>query len=295
MIRVGPAGWTHPGLAPLWPPAATGEGLDPLGLLARYFDVVEADATAHAMPRPAHVERWRAAISARAGTRLVVRVPSELVDLARPGPERLAGAARFRETLAPLVRRRRLGAAVAVLDPRALYGPAETRALADLARELDGIPLVLEAAHRSWYASRSLDALSGAGWSLAHLVADDRWDAPPERHRPTGPVGMLRVVRSGGIAPPGIGWLARRALGLANDVEDVYVVTDNGGRAGTAPAASLVAALEIAHVLAGEQPVPAWKAVLDAYPHLRRVVRIEDPAPMQDRTESGGERRDAQA
>ncbi|MEM1450896.1 MAG: DUF72 domain-containing protein [Planctomycetota bacterium] len=295
MIRVGPAGWTHPGLAALWPPAGSDASFDSLAFLAHYFDVVEADATAHAMPRATHVDRWRVAIAARAGSQLLVRVPSELVDLGRPAAERLAGAGRFREALAPLTRRRRLGAAVAVLDPRALYGPAEARALADLARELEGVPLVLEAPHRSWYASRALDALSGAGWSLAHVVADERWDAPPERHRPTGPIGMLRVVRSGGIAPPGIGWLARRAREIAMDVDDVFVVTDNGGRAGTAPGASVVAALEIAYVLGGERPVPAWQQVLDAHPHLGQVVRIQDPSLPGDTRDPAAPRRDAQA
>lgn len=276
MIRIGPSGWTHPGLDPIWP-AGRGPDFEPLEFLGRWFGCVEVDVTAHVMPRREHVVRWSAALADHPRSRLLVRLPRDLVDLARPAAARLEGAERFRESLAPVVRRERLGAVVATLDERALFGPAETRALAELAHALAPLDLVLEAAHPSWHEGRALDVLAGADWSLAHLELDDRWDAPPRRHRATGPIGMLRLLRPGTYAPARIGALARRTREIARDVDAVYVVADNAARGGAAPGASLATALEIKYVLAGEQPVPAWPGIVRAFPHLEGLVTTEDP------------------
>ena len=273
MIRIGPAGWTHPGLSDIWP--ARSASFDALAFLGTYFGCIEVDVTAHVTPRKEHIARWSAALADCPRTRLIVRLPTELVDLARPAPERDEGAERFRAALGPLVHRQRLGAVVAVLDERTLFGPAETRAMATLARILGPVPLVLEAAHPSWHESRALDALAGAGWSLAHLALDERWNAPPRRHRPTGPIGMLRLVRPGPAKPQDIAALARRATEIAGDVDEVFVVTDNGGRAGTPAGASVAAALEIKFVLGGERPVAAWRGIIDAFPHLAPLTQIE--------------------
>ena len=40
MIRIGPSGWTHPGLEPIWPPGR-GRDFDPLEFLGRWFGCVE--------------------------------------------------------------------------------------------------------------------------------------------------------------------------------------------------------------------------------------------------------------
>jgi len=281
VIRIGPAGWTHPGLSAIWP-ARRAQSFDPLAFLGTYFGCIEVDVTAHVTPRQEHVVRWSSALADHPRTRLLVRLPTELVDLARPAAKRDEAAERFREALSPLVRRQRLGAVVAVLAGETLFGPAETRAMAALARALGPVPLVLEAAHPSWHESRALDAVGGAGWSLAHLELDETWNAPPRRHRPTGPIGMLRLVRAGVAEPARIAALARRARAIASDVDTVFVVTDNGGRAGTPAGASLAAALEIKFVLGGERPVPAWRGIIDAFPHLAPLVELESEGSPSD-------------
>lgn len=273
MIRIGPSGWTHPGLERAWP-AGAGSDFDPLGFLGRHFGAVEVDVTAHVLPREEHISRWAASLREHTRTRMLVRVPDAALDLSRSAEERATDAARFRASLAPLVRRERLGALVAALPEGTLFGPAEARALGELARALAPAPLVLSAPHRSWYERRALDLLAGAGWSLAHLDLDDRWDAPPRRHRPTGPVGMVRLVGAAPYDPARIGSVARLAREVSADVDELYVVADNARHRGAAPAAALAAALEVKFVLAGERPVPGWRRIIEVFPHLEPLLDV---------------------
>lgn len=278
MIRIGPSGWTHPGLLPVWPVERHGEApFDPLAFLGRYFGCVEVDATAHAIPRPEHVQRWQASLVDAERTRIVLRLPRSLTDLTRSASDREADADRTCTALQTLLRRKKLGALVAELSPGTIFGPAETRALTLLKRSFPRAPLVLEADHASWYERTALDTLGGAGWSLAHVEPADRWDAPPRDHRPTGPIGMLRLLAPGRAAPPVIGALARRARELESRVDEVYVVAANGGRKSTFPELRLSAALEIKYVLRGESPVPAWPELVQACPHLAPIVELPSP------------------
>lgn len=274
MIRIGPSGWTNPGLDRVWP-LQRGVDFEPLRFLGRFFGAVEVDVTAHVLPREEHIVRWAASLQDCPRTRLLVRVPSTVLDLSRAAGDRAEDAESFRASIAPLVRRERLGGLVATLPDGTLFGPSEARALGDLARVLAPAPLILSAAHRSWYERRALDVLAGAGWSLAHLDGDERWDAPPRRHRATGPVGMLRLTGTGPYDPSRIGEVARRALEISPDVEDLYVIADNAGHPGAAPASALSAALEVKFVLAGERPIPGWPRITEVFPHLEPLLEQE--------------------
>lgn len=279
MIRIGPSGWTHPGLLSVWPGERHGGApFDPLAFLGRYFGCVEVDATAHAVPRPEHVQRWQASLADAERTRIVLRLPRSLTDLTRSVSERESDAERTCGALQTLLRRKKLGALVAELAPGTIFGPMETRALTLLKRAFPHAPLVLEADHVSWYERTALDTLGGAGWSLAHVEPADRWDAPPRDHRPTGPIGMLRLLAPGRAAPSVIGALARRARQLQPRVDEVFVVAANGGRQSAAPELRLAAALEIKYVLRDEVPVPAWPEIVQACPHLASLVELP-PAP----------------
>ena len=86
MIRVGPSGWTHPRLADVWP-IRRGPTFDPLAFLAGHFGCVEVDITAHAVPRPQRRAGRRPSRSPER-TRLLVKLPLTLGELARPVEER---------------------------------------------------------------------------------------------------------------------------------------------------------------------------------------------------------------
>ena len=275
MIRIGFAGVMNPALEAVLPRSRR-VNFERISFFGGYFGCLELETTAHVIPRREHVARWGAALAECPRTRLLLRLPSALLDRRRSGEQRAADTATFVEALTPLLKRERFGAVVATL-PSAdyIYGPSEIRSLSLLGRALSPAPLVLEARHRSWYETAALDAVRGAGWSLGYLEGDERWDAPPTDHAPTGSVGMLRLVHPGVAPPELIGRVARRARALESRFDVLYVVTDSG--VATGPNAA--AALEIKYVLNGERPVPAWPEICAASPRLKPLCLLPGVDP----------------
>ena len=186
------------------------------------------------------------------------------------------------------LRRRKLLAAVLVQFPSGFHEtPSHVRRLGQLAALLDGLPTVLEVRHRSWFEPPALSVIAGLGYSLAHIDLPPAWDHPPARFRSTGPIGYLRLhgrnqeqwFRSSAgrderydylYTPAEIGDLAYRADAVAEDVDDTYVITNNhfGGQA-------LANAIELRWLLGGREPVPAPAALVEAFPHLAPLTRVE--------------------
>lgn len=272
MIRIGFAGLMHPALDSVLP-ERRGPDFDRIEFLGGYFGCLEVDTTAHVLPRREHVARWGAAMAQRPRTRLLLRLPSTLLDRGRTESDRAKDTESFVEALTPLLKRERFGAVVATLPGDSyIYGPAEIRSLSRLGRALGSAPLVLEARHRSWYQSTALDAVRGTGWSLGYLDGDERWDAPPAEHAPTGSIGMLRLVYPG-VAPPAlIGHVARRARELEKRFDVLYVVTE----CGPVMTRNVAAAMEIKYVLNGERPIPAWPEICSGFPHLKPLCAQRD-------------------
>ena len=250
MIRIGPAGWTHPRLEAVWP-AARGADFDPLAFLGERFGCIEVDVTAHGVPPRSRVSRWAVALQAAERTRLTVRLPDALMALApAAAPDRERLAREMTEALRPILGRPRLAALVGVLGPDVLCGPSEVRALAGIARGLGGAPLVLEAAHPSWREPRGRDGAAGAGWALAHTEPPDHWTPGPPLPLPRpGGLAMLRVLADGPAGPERARRLADRARALARTAADVLVVAAQRG-GGDPSVARLVTALEIKRAFA---------------------------------------------
>lgn len=269
MIRIGFGGLMHPALEGVLP-VQRGPEFDRVAFFGGYFGCLEVDTTAHVIPRREHVARWNAALATSPRTRLLLRLPGALLDRSRTAEDRQRDTAAFVTALTPILKRERFGAVVATLPGDGyLYGPSEVRSLSLLARALRPAPLVLEARHRSWYDSTAVDAVRGAGWSLAYLEGDERWDAPPADHAATGPIGMLRLVHEGQAPPALIGRVARRAQSLEDRFDALYVVTE----CGPSIPMNVAAALEIKYVLNGERPVQAWPEIRSSFPHLKPLCR----------------------
>ena len=239
VIRIGPSGWTHPALERCVAAAAR------RGLRAAQLPraVLRGGGGRRDRPRPPARGAHRALGGGAAGstprTRLLVRVPSAAhgprpsgASGARGGRGR-SSAPRIAPARAPRAARRAGGDARRTGRSSGPRRPAPWGTWRGSCRPRRWS---LAAGHRSWYERRALDVLAGAGWSLAHLDEDERWDAPPRRHRATGPVGMLRLVGQGPYEPARIGEVARRAREISTDVEDLYVIADNAGHQGAAPA-----------------------------------------------------------
>lgn len=289
-IRVATAGWSYADWEGRVYPRSKSPGFHPLRHLAPCLDAIEINSTFYGMPRPEHAARWAELVAQVAGFRFVAKLHQDFTH--GPEPENFAvwteSMARWRDGIAPLVRRKLLGAVLVQFPVSFSEGPRAVRRLGRLRTLLGDLPAVLELRHASWFEPPALAEVAGLGYSLAHIDLPAAWNHPPERHRPTGPIGYLRLhgrnagtwFRSGVgrddrydylYSPPEIGALARRARSIAAETDETYVVTNNHfeGQA-------VANAIELRWLFSGRRPVPSHPEIVAAYPHLEPLV---EPLP----------------
>ena len=281
VIRVGPAGWSYPDWEGRVYPRTKPHGFHPLRFLAPFVDTVEINSSFYGVPRPEHAQRWGHLVAAEKGFRFVAKLHQDFTHAPVPVDpgEWAAKAQMWRAGIEPLHRRKVL-AAVLVQFPVSFHDePLAVRRLGRIAGLLDGLPLVLEVRHASWFEPPALDEVAGLGYSLAHVDLPPAWNHPPPRHRATGPIGYLRLhgrneatwfQRGSGrderydylYSPGEIGELARKARSIALESDETYVVTNNHfeGQA-------VANAIELRALLAGA-PVEAPPELVERYPRL---------------------------
>ncbi len=295
MIRVGPAGWSYPDWEGRVYPAHKPHGFHALAHLARYFDGIEIDSTFYAPPRREHAERWARLVEPHPRFRFWVKLHRDFTHLPEPGAaddavweEKAAG---FRAGIEPLVRTKRLSALLLQFPVSFLHGKSEVRRLGRIGSLFDGLPLVLEVRHESWFTPPALASVRGLGLSLAYVDLPAAWNHPPAWHEPTGPSGYLRLhgrnsaqwFRAGAERDDRYDYLysvheledlARKAERIAGVHDETAVVTNNhfSGQA-------VANALELRHLLRGE-PVPAPPEIVESFPRLRASVRIDGQQPL---------------
>jgi len=289
VIRVGPAGWSYPDWEGPVYPRARPRGFHPLAYLAPFIDCVEVNSSFYALPRAEHASRWTELVRPHPQFRFIAKLLQDFTH--QPVPEDdtewEGKITAWRAGVEPL-RRRKLLAAVLVQFPAGFHEtPGNVRRLGRLAGLLDGLPTVLEVRHRSWFEPPALSEIAGLGYSLAHIDLPASWDHPPTRFRGTGPIGYLRLhgrnqeqwFRSSAgrderydylYAPAELGDLAYRADAVAQDADETYVITNNHfeGQA-------LANAIELRWLLGGRERVPAPAPLVEAFPHLAPLTKVE--------------------
>ena len=287
MIRVAPAGWSYPDWEGRVYPRARPTGFHPLAHLARFVDGMEINSSFYALPQPAHASTWATHVAPHPEFRFVAKLYQGFTHAPEEPARWDAEAETYRAALQPLVRRKLLSAVLVQFPVSFQHGVAEVGRLGRIATLLDGLPLVLEVRHVSWFEPPVFRTLRGLGYSLAHIDLPAAWNHPPERHPATGPIGYLRLhgrnedtwFRKGVgrdarydylYSPSEVGSLAHRAASIASETDETWVVTNNHfeGQA-------VANALELKYMLGGKQPVPAPPEIVEAFPHLEAVTRIE--------------------
>lgn len=289
MIRVGPAGWSYPDWEGRVYPRSKPRGFHPLGYLAPFVDCVEVNSSFYAVPRREHVERWAELVRGLAGFRFLVKLLQDFTHKPVPDDPREwdRKAADWRAAVEPLVRRRLLAGVLVQFPASFVHGPPGVRRLGRIRTLLEGLPLVLELRHASWFTPLALDEIRGLAYSLAHVDLPPAWSHPPARHPPTGPIGYLRLhgrneqqwFRKGAgrddrydylYTPPEIGELTERVRSIAAESEETYAITNNHfeGQA-------VANAIEMRWLLGGREPVRAPPELVRAFPHLAPLVRVE--------------------
>jgi uncharacterized protein YecE (DUF72 family) len=288
MIRVGVAGWSYADWeGPVYPNPLP-RGFDAVRFLGRYVDVLEINSSFYSIPDARNAERWAA--SARESPNLVFTAKVErglTHEWAALGErQRDARVDALRRSLDPLSSRGLLRAWLAQFAHSFHAGPRERAWVARLAERMRDATLVLELRHRSWFEPTVLAELEAHGVCVATIDLPAASDHPPERWSMRAPLGYLRLHGRNRdawfdrgaqrdqkydylYAPNELAPLARAAERLEAAHGEAIVVANNHytGKA-------VANALELLFALRG-QPVPAPRALVDAYPRLASATRPE--------------------
>lgn len=288
MIRVGPAGWSYPDWEGRVYPRHKPRNFHALAWLSRFVDCIEVNSTFYAQPRAEHSRRWAALVAAHADFRFVVKLFQGFTH--GPVPEDPAvweaDAATFTQGIAPLREARLLSAILVQFPVSFQHGAREVRRLGRIRALVEAAPLVLEVRHQSWFTPPALDTIRGLGYSLAYIDMPPAWNHPPTWHAPTGHLGYVRLhgrnsnewFRRGAsrddrydylYGPNEIREVAAKTTRIARESEETFVVTNNhfGGQA-------VANAIDVLALLRGG-PVPAPQELVDSFPHLGPVTRVE--------------------
>ncbi len=287
MIRIGPAGWSYPDWEGRVYPRHKPPAFHPLPYLARFVNCVEINSSFYAMPRAEHAANWLRLVHDFHDFRFAVKLNQDFTHLPQQEPAIWRSKAEtFRAGIEPLLRGHRLSALLVQFPVSFMRGPQEVRRMGRIARLFDGLPLVVELRHHSWFEPPGIDTVRGLGMSLAHIDLPAAWNHPPLWHEPTGPVGYLRLhgrneaqwFRKGAgrddrydylYSPEELGPIADKARRLLESTRDTYIVTNNhfGGQA-------MANALELKAMLI-EPSVSVPPDLIDHYPRLEGIARIE--------------------
>jgi uncharacterized protein YecE (DUF72 family) len=264
-------------------------GFHALEYLARTFDCIEINSTFYALPRAEHALRWLELVREHPRFRFTAKLNRDFTHVSNRAAEEQAAeleskAQAFVAGLEPLVRGKRLAALLVQFPVSFLFGPDEVRRLGRLHALFQGLPLVLEVRHQSWFTPPGRDTIRGLSYSLAYIDLPAAWNHPPDWHEATGPVGYLRLhgrnsehwFRDGAgrdqrydyLYPPAeVEGLVRRARRIEQSHADTYVIANNhlGGKA-------VANAIELLYALGNEQ-VAAAPEIVAAFPHLAPMVR----------------------
>jgi uncharacterized protein YecE (DUF72 family) len=284
MIRFGPAGWDYKDWSGTVYPKPAPRGFDPLVYLARYFGLVEVNATFY-RPLPASVaESWCERLANDSDFRLTVKLWRRFTH----EREDAFGAAEVEQARAvpdALAKQGRLGA-VLIQFPWSFRRSDESLTwIRDVARALTGLPLVLEVRHASWNAPEVFAELAELGIGFVNVDQPAFKNSLAPSAIATAPIGYVRVhgrnfhdwfrAQAGRderydylYTAQELGPWAERVKSLAErpGTRDVYVVTNNHFRGqAVANAVMLAAMVEGRRAAVPTEPVARYRDVLLPY------------------------------
>lgn len=284
MIHVGPAGWSYPDWDGIVYPRPKPRSFHPLPLIASLFTCVEINSSFYAMPSAKNAARWLELVDGRDEFRFLAKLNRDFTH----GPE-LGGKSfdvaveTFERGLAPLHDAGKLSAVLLQFPVTFRRTPSSTARLERLREAFPNHSLAIELRHASWFEADSLSQLRNQTFSLLHIDLPAAKDHPPDLFTGTGPIGYLRLhgrnadnwFRRGAgrderydysYGPSELGPIAAKARRLAQEHDEVYVVTNNHfeGQA-VANGLELRAQLE-------DRKVAAPPELVERYPRLKDVT-----------------------
>jgi uncharacterized protein YecE (DUF72 family) len=280
MIRIGPAGWSYKDWEGIVYPTQKGSKFDSLAYLSEYFNTIELNNTFYRPPTTQMGRSWAKRVQSNPNFRFTAKLYRNFTH------ERQAltagDAALFKSGLAPLVENQRLGALL-LQFPYSFHHKEENlgylKALAEKFREY---PLVLEVRHASWDRASAYQFLRETGIGFCNIDQPQVSYSIGATKKVTSKVGYLRLhgrnvkewFREGAGRDARYDYLynefeifelAERIRQLAQEAEEVYVITNNHYRG-----KAICNALEIKAKLR-EPGLKIPEILLQHYPQLKEI------------------------
>jgi uncharacterized protein YecE (DUF72 family) len=158
-----------------------------LSFYARYFPVVEINATYYRLPTPTTMLQMARKVPE--GFRFVVKANQEMTHADRFQPEAFA---QFREALEPLREAGMLGCVLAQFPWSFRRTPENERFLGIVRRELPGTPVVVEFRNAEWVAEETFARLRGEGLGFCAVDEPPLKGLVPPVVEATSPIGYVR-------------------------------------------------------------------------------------------------------
>ena len=284
MIHFGPAGWLYKDWEGIVYPVPKPKGFDPLAYIARYFSTIEINSTYYGSPLPATADKWVARVEPFPDFKFTAKLWKRFTHERKTAWTR----AEFREACVPMDRLHGAGRLGALLlqFPWSFRRTDENREwLDDVARTFRKFPLVLEVRHESWNTPEFYAELSERGIGFVNIDQPLFKRSIKPSATVTSSVGYIRVhgrnykewFRKNAGVEARYDYLyskkelepwAERAIEVASNAPDSYVVTNNHykGKAVT-NAAMLKAMVE-------KKPAVVPPLLMKAYPkQLKGLAR----------------------
>ena len=279
-IRIGFAGWAYPDWNGVFYPKPRPRGFQELEYIAQFFSVAEINSSFYRPPRPEWVTKWIGQVEHRAGFVFTAKLWRGFTHdrNAKPEDEKV-----FRESLAPLMETRRLGALL-LQFPWSFKNTEEPRAyLADLLKRFGDYPLVVEVRHESWNHPEILAWLREQGAGVCNVDQPIIGNSLGPSAHATSTIGYVRFhgrnaeqwFTKNDDASERYDYLycldeltpwVKRVKEIAKKAEAVYVIANNHPNAQSA-----VNALQLENLLSGK-PVAAPPTLIRQYPQLKSIA-----------------------
>ena len=285
-ILVGPAGWSYTDWEGIVYPRHKPRGFHPAAFLAQFFDTIEINSSFYSPPRAEVVKGWAERVAFNPNFKFTAKLWKRFTH---ERSANLQDEKTFKQGLAPLVAKERLGALLLQFPWSFRNTPENHEYLSGLVMQFMEYPLVLEVRHSSWNKPEVFEWLADLRVGFCNIDQPVIGESIAPSARATASVGYVRLhgrnyehwftseehpeerynylYSQAELGP----WVAR-IQSIAQRADVTFVITNNHfqGKA-IANAVQLISLLR-------NQPVRMPETLPEYYPELEKIARLETSA-----------------
>ena len=285
IVRVGPAGWSYEDWKGIVYPADMPSSQHPLTLLSTFFDTVEVNSTFYRPTQSRYCHLWLEKVRENPRFVFTVKLWQRFTHQrdGYPGPEEVRA---YCDGIQPLQEAGKLGAILVQFPWSFKRSPENRKWLARVAETFAEYPLAVELRHTSWLRDEFFDGLRQREIAFCNIDQPIHDGSITPSDYVTASTGYVRFhgrnkadwFREGAGRNARYDYLyskeelepwIEKVKGMRKRVNDLFVITNNHYRG-----QAVVNAIEIQAAI-GQAKYTLPKSILDAYPHLKRLMNKE--------------------